>query len=142
MDLLYVKCAGLDVHPRSVSACARRIVEGRATHEVRTFGTSTRELTTMAEWLASVGCAHVAMESTGVYWKPVWHVLEGRFELVLANAMYIRISRSDGGPLVRLGHASALVLDGDHPRPTRRRGVTPEMVARIGVPVLLSGVAL
>lgn len=90
MDLLYVKCAGLDVHPRSVSACARLIVEGRATHEVRTFGTSTRELTTMAEWLASVGCTHVAMESTGVYWKPVWHVLEGRFELVLANAMYIR----------------------------------------------------
>jgi transposase len=90
MDLLYLKCGGLDVHPRSVSACARLVVEGRATHEVRTFGTSTRELTAMAEWLASVGCTHVAMESTGVYWKPVWHVLEGRFDLVLANAMYIR----------------------------------------------------
>jgi transposase len=90
MDLLYLKCAGLDVHPRSVSACARLVVDGQASHEVRTFGTSTRELRVMAEWLSSHGCTHVAMESTGVYWKPVWHVLEGRFELVLANAMYIR----------------------------------------------------
>lgn len=90
MDLLYTRCAGLDVHPRSVSACARLVNEGRVLHDVRTFGTSTRELREMADWLASLGCTHVAMESTGVYWKPVWHVLEGRFELVLANAMYIR----------------------------------------------------
>jgi transposase len=90
MDLLYTRCAGLDVHPRSVSACARIVIEGRVSHEVRTFGTSTRELREMADWLASLGCTHVAMESTGVYWKPVWHQLEGRFELVLANAMYIR----------------------------------------------------
>ena len=90
MDLLYLKCAGLDVHPRSVSACARLVVDRQATHEVRTFGTSTRELRAMADWLSSLGCTHVAMESTGVYWKPVWHVLEGRFELVLANAMYVR----------------------------------------------------
>jgi transposase len=90
MDLLYTRCAGLDVHPRSVSACARIVIEGRVSHEVRTFGTSTRELREMADWLTSLDCTHVAMESTGVYWKPVWHVLEGRFELVLANAMYIR----------------------------------------------------
>jgi transposase len=90
MDLLYAKCAGLDVHPRSVSACARTVIDGRLQHEVRTFGTSTRELREMAAWLAACGCTHVAMESTGVYWKPVWHILEGRFELVLANAMYIR----------------------------------------------------
>ena len=90
MDLVYPKCAGLDVHPRSVSACVRLVVDGRTTHEVRTFGTTTRELGIMAEWLSSSGCTHVAMESTGVYWKPVWHALEGRFELVLANAMYIR----------------------------------------------------
>jgi transposase len=90
MDLLYLRCAGLDVHPRSVSACARLVVDGQATHEVRTFGTSTRELRVMADWLSSLGCTQVAMESTGVYWKPVWHVLEGRFELVLANAMYVR----------------------------------------------------
>ena len=90
MDLLYTRCAGLDVHPRSVSACTRIVIEGRVSHEVRTFGTSTRELREMADWLALLGCTHVAMESTGVYWKPAWHVLEGRFELVLANAMYIR----------------------------------------------------
>jgi Transposase len=80
MDLLYSRCAGLDVHPRSVSACTRIVVDGKVVQEVRTFGTSTRELSEMADWLASVGCTQVAMESTGVYWKPVWHVLEGRFE--------------------------------------------------------------
>ena len=88
MDLLYPRCAGLDVHPRSESACVRLAITSQATHEVRTFGTSTRELQTMAHWLSSQGCTHVAMESTGVYWKPVWHVLEGRFELVLANVLY------------------------------------------------------
>ncbi len=90
MDLLYSRCSGLDVHPRSVSACVRVVADGRVSQEVRTFGTSTRELTDMADWLASAGCTHVAMESTGVYWKPVWHVLEGRFELLLANAMYVK----------------------------------------------------
>lgn len=90
MDLLYERCAGLDVHPRSISACVRIVSQGRTTHEVRTFGTSTRELRAMADWLAESGCTHVAMESTGVYWKPVWHALEGRFELVLANAMLVR----------------------------------------------------
>lgn len=90
MELLYPRCAGLDVHPRSVSACARLASEGRAVKDVRTFGTTTRELRAMSDWLSSLGCTHVAMESTGVYWKPVWHVLEGRFELVLANAMYVR----------------------------------------------------
>lgn len=90
MDLLYERCAGLDVHPRSVSACVRIVTNGRTSHDVRTFGTSTRELRELADWLSERGCTHVAMESTGVYWKPVWHVLEGRFELVLANAMYVR----------------------------------------------------
>lgn len=90
MEVLYSKCAGLDVHPRSVTACARIISAGRVVRDVRTYGASTRELTELADWLAGLGCTHVAMESTGVYWKPVWHVLEGRFELVLANAMHIR----------------------------------------------------
>jgi transposase len=90
MEVLYAKCAGLDVHPRSVTACARLASDGRAAREVRTYGASTRELTEMADWLVGLGCTHVAMESTGVYWKPVWHVLEGRFELLLANAMHIR----------------------------------------------------
>lgn len=90
MELVYARCAGLDVHPRSVSACVRIAGAGRTTHEVRSFGTSTRELRQLAEWLAESGCTHAAMESTGVYWRPVWHALEGRFELLLANAMFVR----------------------------------------------------
>ena len=90
MEVAYEKCAGLDVHPRSITACARILSGGRVVREVRTVGASTRELTELADWLSGLGCTHVAMESTGVYWKPVWHVLEGRFELLLANAMHIR----------------------------------------------------
>jgi len=90
MDLVHPKCAGLDVHQKTVVACARIVAEGTVAQEVRTFGTTTRELLTLADWLAARGATHVAMESTGVFWKPVWHVLEGQFELVLANAMHIR----------------------------------------------------
>jgi transposase len=89
MEVLYPRCAGLDVHKDTVVACARCVNEPRH-HEVRTFGTTTRDLFSLAEWLESCGCTHVAMEATGVYWKPVWHLLEGRFELVLANAQHIR----------------------------------------------------
>jgi transposase len=73
-----------------ISACIRVVSGQGVKREVRSFGTSTVELQRMADWLASEGCTHVAMESTGVYWKPAWHVLEGRFELVLANAMQVR----------------------------------------------------
>lgn len=90
MEIVHARCAGLDVHARRISACARLITERGVTREVCSFGTSTRELQQMAAWLESKGCTHVAMESTGVYWKPVWHVLEGRFELVLANATQVR----------------------------------------------------
>jgi len=90
MEVIHERCAGLDVHARRVMACARIVTEGRASREVRTFGTSTADLRELASWLEEKGCTHVAMESTGVYWKPVWHVLEGRFELVLANAMQVR----------------------------------------------------
>ncbi len=90
MDVLYPRCAGLDVHQRTVVACAR-IAEGGTVHQdVRTFGTTTRELLALADWLTEHGCTHVAMESTGVYWKPVWHVLEPSCTLVLANALQIR----------------------------------------------------
>ena len=81
---------GLDIHSRRISACARLVTERGVSREVCSFGTSTVELRAMADCLESKGCTHVAMESTGVYWKPVWHVLEGRFELVLANAMQVR----------------------------------------------------
>jgi transposase len=89
METLYPRCAGLDVHKDTVVACVR-CVSTPQRREVRTFGTTSNELGALAEWLQSSGCTHVAMEATGVYWKPVWHVLEGRFELVLANAQHIR----------------------------------------------------
>ena len=83
-------CAGLDVHSDSVVVCARLTVRTKVSHEVRRFSTTTRELLALADWLAAHGCTHVAMESTGVYWKPIWHVLDGQFQLVLANALQIR----------------------------------------------------
>src|SRR3989454_6705517 len=90
MDVVHPKCAGLDVHQQTVVACARVGSGKTVTHAVRTFGSTTPELLALSDWLATHGCTHLAMESTGVYWKPVWHVLEGRFELLLANAMHIR----------------------------------------------------
>ncbi|HSF47237.1 MAG TPA: IS110 family transposase [Burkholderiales bacterium] len=90
MEVLYPRCAGLDVHQASVVACIRIAAGARASREVRTFETTTRGLLALVDWLREAGCTHVAMESTGVYWKPVWHVLEGEFELLLANATHIR----------------------------------------------------
>jgi transposase len=90
MEVLYPRCAGLDVHAGSVTACARIAAGATVTYEHRTVSTTTRGLLELAEWLAAHGCTHVAMEATGVYWKPVWHVLEEPFTLILANAMHIR----------------------------------------------------
>lgn len=90
MEVLYVRCAGLDVHKDQVTACRRIATDGKVTQEVRTFSTTTSGLVTLGEWLSEVACTHVAMEATGVYWKPVWHVLEGSFALVLANAQHVR----------------------------------------------------
>jgi transposase len=89
MELLNPRCAGLDVHKDSIVACARCVSEP-VHREVRTFGTTTRELCELNEWLGQHGIKIVAMEATGVYWKPVWHMLEQDFELVLANAQHIR----------------------------------------------------
>jgi len=89
MEVLYPRCAGLDVHKDTVVACVRCVNQPQR-RDVRTFGTTTSELFALADWLASNGCTHVAMEATGIYWRPIWHVLEGRFELVLANAQHIR----------------------------------------------------
>lgn len=90
MDVLYPRCAGLDVHKATVVACARVVGSAGAETEVRTFSTTTSGLLALADWLGARGCTHVAMESTGVYWKPVWHVLAESFELVLANAGHVR----------------------------------------------------
>ncbi len=91
MDILYDCCAGLDVPKKTVVAGIRLIgPNGQAEDLVRTFGTMTGDLLGLADWLAAHGVVHLAMESTGVYWKPVWHVLDGQFDLILANALQIR----------------------------------------------------
>ncbi|HEX9640926.1 MAG TPA: IS110 family transposase [Candidatus Krumholzibacteria bacterium] len=91
MKVLFERCAGLDVHKDVVVGCVRILEEGgRARYEVRRFSTMTAGLLELGDWLRGWGCTHAAMESTGVYWRPVWHVLEGEFELVLANAAHIR----------------------------------------------------
>jgi transposase len=91
MEVLYPRCGGLDVHKRTVVAC--RVTpgpDGPPVKQVRTFGTMTEDLLALADWLAAGGCTHVAMESTGVYWKPIWNLLEGAFELLLVNARHVR----------------------------------------------------
>jgi len=90
MEVLYPRCAGLDVHAATVVACVRIASGATVTYEHRTVSTNTRGLLDLVDWLTAQGVTHVAMEATGVYWKPVWHVLEGHVTLVLANAMHIR----------------------------------------------------
>jgi transposase len=91
MEVILKCCAGLDVHKDGVEACVRRTsVGGKVEHEVRHWGTTTRELVAMSEWLSAMGVTHVAMESTGVYWKPIFNILEAQFEILLANAHHLR----------------------------------------------------
>ena len=92
MKVMYPRCAGLDVHLRQVTACVRIATGRKATTEHREFATTTAGLYELAAWLSEAGCTHVAMEATGVYWKPVWHILEDAesFTLLLANAQHIR----------------------------------------------------
>lgn len=88
MEIVYRCCCGLDVHKAFVMACLRRV---GAPPEVRRFGTMTADLEALAAWLAAQGCEAVAMESTGVYWKPVYHVLDGTCPLLLVNAQHLRM---------------------------------------------------
>jgi transposase len=91
MEVLYPRCTGLDVHKATVVAAVRLVTGGRVAREVRTFATTTAGLLELAAWLGENGCTHVAMEATGVYGKPVWHILaEGGFVLVLANAAQVK----------------------------------------------------
>jgi len=91
MEVLYPRCAGLDVHKDMVVACLRISANGAAGREVRTVGTTTKALLDLSGWLASEGCTHIVMEATGVYWKPVWHILgDGDFTLLLANAAHVK----------------------------------------------------
>jgi transposase len=90
MKVLHRRCVGLDVHKDEVVACVRVVKRLKASHEVRRFATTTRGLLELADWVQATECTHVAMEATGVYWKPVWYVLEGSAELILANAAHIK----------------------------------------------------
>src|SRR3982750_1368521 len=90
MDILYMRCAGLDSHRDPIVACVRLAEAGRGSRFVETFATTTSELERLSEWLTGHGVTAVAMEATGVYWKPVWAVLAGDFELVLANAHQVK----------------------------------------------------
>jgi transposase len=89
MEVLHARCAGIDVHKDMVMAAVRCVSEPKH-HEVKSFGTTTTQLQELSNWLESHGCTHVVMEATGVYWKPVWHLLEGVFELVLVNAQHVK----------------------------------------------------
>src|SRR5437764_3119253 len=91
--MLHQRCPGLDVHKQEVVACLRLVTQGRVHREVRRFPTTTRGLLELAAWLEAARCTIVALEATGVYWQPVWHILDGSFELVLAKAAHIK-----GGP--------------------------------------------
>jgi transposase len=91
MDVVYQRCCGVDVHKQTVVACVILSGERRQAHkEIRTFGTMTSDLLEFADWLHACGVTHVAMESTGVYWKPLWNLLEGEFELLLVNAQHVK----------------------------------------------------
>jgi transposase len=91
MDTVFAKVAGLDVHQKFISVGIRcRLETGKLFAEVRTFGTMTRDLLALADYLEALGVTHVAMESTGVLWKPVWNILDGRFKLLLVNPRHIK----------------------------------------------------
>jgi transposase len=91
MEVVFTRCAGLDVHSKTVVVC-RRIIgpDGKLDKQVRTFGTTTGELRELAGWLSEESVTHVAMESTGVFWKPVWNILEERFTILLVNARHVK----------------------------------------------------
>src|SRR5438477_8310428 len=91
MQVLYSRCCGLDVHQKTVVACVMITQpNGKVDKSIRTFATTTAALLDLADWLASLQVSHVAMESTGVFWRPIYNVLEDQFELILANAHEIK----------------------------------------------------
>lgn len=91
IDVVHARVCGLDVHQKTVVGCRRRIAEGgRVEKEVRSFSTMTRDLLQLADWMRQWGVTHVAMESTGVYWKPIWNILEGSFDVTLVNAQHLK----------------------------------------------------
>ena len=101
MEVVHAHCAGLDVHKDTVVACVRHMADGKVATTIRTFGAATRERLALSDWLSAENATHIAMEATGVYWKPVWNILsDGEFELVLGNAAHIKNvpGRKTGSP--------------------------------------------
>src|SRR5512135_1688616 len=91
MELLYQRCAGLDVHKKNVKVCLKTPgPAGGQNKEIRTDETKTADLLEMRDWLKERGCTHLARESTGVYWKPIYNLLEGDFEILVVNAHHIK----------------------------------------------------
>ena len=91
MEALYARVGGLEVHKKSVVACRRRFTSsGRVEKEVATFGTTTPQLLALLAWRNAWEVTHVAMASTGVYWKPVWNILEGHVELLVVTARHLQ----------------------------------------------------
>jgi transposase len=91
MDLIYQRCCGIDVHKKMIVACLSIVLANGQRHkEIRTFRTTTQELLQLLDWLQAANCTHVAMEATGVYWKPIYNLLEGQFELLVVNAYHIK----------------------------------------------------
>lgn len=86
MEVIYPRCCGLDVHAKTVVACLCLLGQ----KQVRTFSTMTADLLQLSDWLAAAGCTHVAIESTGVYWRPVFNILEANFNVILVNAQHIK----------------------------------------------------
>jgi transposase len=90
MEVVYPRCSGLDVHKRFVVGCLSVIEKGERHKELRQFSTMTNEILLLKEWLKAAGCRQIAMESTGVFWKPIYHLLEDSFEIVLVNAQHMK----------------------------------------------------
>jgi transposase len=140
MDIVYPHCAGLDVHKDTVVACVRhQPPQGRVRLQVRTFATHTAGLLELADWLAAEGVTHAAMESTGVYWKPVFHVLEGRCELLLVNAQHLKhvpgrkTDRADAAWIARLLQHGLLRPSFVPPAPIRElRDLTRQRTQLVG----------
>src|SRR5215471_1640397 len=91
MEILFARCCGLDVPKRTVVACLLTPgAEGQPTKEIRTVGTMTNDLLALSDWLAAAGCTHVAMEATGADWKPIYHLLEDHFAVLVVTAAHIK----------------------------------------------------
>lgn len=90
MEVVYPRCSGLDVHKRFVVACLSILEKGQRHKELRQFSTMTSDILALKQWLLASGCRQIAMESTGVYWKPIFHLLEDSFEIVLVNAQHMK----------------------------------------------------